>query len=122
VVQTLAESRLPVLPVVDDADRLIGVIDVENVHIASQAPDAAHLIVAADLMRTDVVPLTPEDTLDQAQELFVDNDLLALPVVDDLHRRRPIAMVRRHEIASAYLQYVHGRRTSSPGDSVPPPA
>ena len=122
VVECLAESKLPVVPVVDDAQALVGVIDFENVYIASQEPEAAALIVAADLMRTDVVPLTVGDTLDRAQELFVDNDLLALPVVDDLTRLRPIAMVRRHEIAGVYLQYMHGRRPSSPGDSVPPQA
>jgi CIC family chloride channel protein len=121
VVQRLADANSPVLPFVDGAGALIGVIDVEEVHGASQVVDAELLIVAADLMRGDVVPLTLDDTLDHAQELFVDTDLLALPVVDSLSHRRVIAMVRRYEIAGAYLQYVHGRRMSSAGDSLPPP-
>ena len=116
----LADCGLPAVPVVDEGGKLLGVIDVESVHLAAQAPHAAALIVAADLMRTDVVPLTPDDPLDQAQERFVDNDLLALPVVDDLHSRRVIAMIRRHDIASAYLERVHGRQPSLPGDSLPP--
>ena len=68
-------------------------------------------MLAADLMRSDVRPLTPEDTLDRALELFVENDLLALPVVDDLEGRRVIGLVRRFEIASAYLRHVHGPAT-----------
>jgi CIC family chloride channel protein len=120
IVRRLADAKLPLLPVVDDQQRLVGVIDVENVHVATQETEAAALIVAADLMREDVVPLAMDDSLDRAQELFVDNDLLALPVVDDLERRRVLAVVRRHEIAGAYLQHVHGRRPSLP-DSIPPP-
>jgi chloride channel protein, CIC family len=122
IVKLLAEAKLPILSVVDDKGWLLGVIDVENVHFALQAPDAEPLIVAADLMRSDVVPLALGDTLDRAQELFVDNDLLALPVVDDLVHRRLVAIVRRHEIAGAYLEYVHGRRPSASHDSLPPPA
>jgi CIC family chloride channel protein len=121
VIDRLSESGISALPVVDAEGRLLGVIDVQNAHIASQGAHSATLLIAADLMRADVVPLTPDDTLDQAQELFVDNDLLALPLVDDLKNRRVLAMIRRHDIASAYLQHVHGRQPSIPGDSTPPP-
>ena len=86
----------------------LGVVNVEEVYLASQTPSLSSLIVAADLMRSDVRPLTPEDTLDRAQELFVENDLLTLPIVNDLERRQVIGMVRRFDIASAYLQRLHG--------------
>ena len=69
------------------------------------------LVLAADLMRSDIRPLTPDDTLDRALELFVENDLLALPVVNDLEQRRVIGIVRRFEIASAYLRHIHGPAT-----------
>ena len=55
-------------------------------------------------MRSDVQPLTPEDTLDRALELFVENDLLSLPVVGNLEERRVLGMVSRFEISSAYLR------------------
>ncbi len=42
------------------------------------------------------------------QELFVENDLPALPVVKDRRPREFVGMVRRHDIASAYLRRVHG--------------
>ncbi len=41
-------------------------------------------------------------------ELFVENDLLVLPVVDDLKQRRVVGMVHRHEISGAYLRRVQG--------------
>ena len=108
VIERLSEAPYPILPVVDEGNRLLGVVDVEEVHLASQAPSLTPLVPAADLMRTDVQPLTPEDTLDRAQELFVENDLLTLPIVNDLQRRQVIGMVRRFDIASAYLQRLHG--------------
>ena len=108
VIERLSEAPYPVLPVVDEGNRLLGVVNVEEVYLASQAPSLTPLVLAADLMRSDVQPLTPEDTLDRAQELFVENDLLTLPIVNDLQRRQVIGMVRRFDIASAYLQRLHG--------------
>jgi CBS domain-containing protein len=52
--------------------------------------------------------LTLDDTLDRALELFIENDLLALPVVNDLQQQNVVSMVRRFEIASAYLRHIHG--------------
>jgi len=43
--------------------------------------------------------------------LFVENDLLALPVVDNLEQRTVIGVARRFDIASAYLRHIHGMTT-----------
>jgi CBS-domain-containing membrane protein len=58
------------------------------------------------MMRGDVTPLRPEDRLDQALELFVESDLLALPVVDG--ERRVVGVVKRADVSGAYLRQVHG--------------
>jgi len=58
--------------------------------------------------RRRVRPLTPDDALDRALELFVENDLLVLPVVRVLKQRQVIGMVHRHEIPGAYLRRVQG--------------
>jgi CBS domain-containing protein len=108
VIERLSSVPYPVLPVVDGETRLLGVVNLEEVHLASQASALGPLILAADLMRSDVRPLTPDDTLDRALELFIENDLLALPVVNDLKQRKVIGMVRRFEISSAYLRHIHG--------------
>ena len=113
VVERLNNARHPVLPVVGDGNRLLGMVNLEEVHLAAQAPSLKSLIVAEDLMRSDIQPLTPDDTLDRAQELFVENDLMTLPIVNDLQERQVIGMVRRFEIASAYLRHVHGPAQSS---------
>ena len=61
-------------------------------------------------MRNKIRPLTPDDTLDRALELFVENDLLVLPVVDDLQHCRVMGMVRRFEISGAYVRHLHAPR------------
>jgi CIC family chloride channel protein len=108
VLDQLGAAPHAILPVVDAGSRLLGVVNLEEVHVAFAEPALKPLVCAEDLMRTDVRPLTPDDTLDRALELFVENDLLALPVVDDLKQRRVIGIVHRHEISSAYLRRVQG--------------
>jgi CIC family chloride channel protein len=108
IITMLGETSYPVLPVVDEKERLLGVVNLEEVHLASRAPSLVSLVIAEDLMRSDIRPLTPVDRLDHALELFVENDLLALPIVNDLQERRVLGIVRRFDIASAYLRHVHG--------------
>jgi len=109
VIDQLAGAAYPVLPVVDGDTRLVGVVNLEEVHLVSQSPHLSPLVVAADLMRSDVRPLQPDDQLDRALELFVENDLLALPIVNNLEEMKVIGMARRFDISSAYLLRVHGR-------------
>jgi len=111
VVNRLDAAPYAILPVVDAGKRLLGVVSLEEVHLASVEPALKPLILAEDLMRTDIRPLTADDTLDHALELFVENDLLALPVVDDLRQRHVVGMVRRHEIAAVYVRRVHAPAT-----------
>jgi CIC family chloride channel protein len=114
VLDRLDGSLYTALPVVDLENRLLGVIDLEEAHQAARAGDLGPLVVAEDLMRSDVQPLTPDDTLDRALELFVENDVMALPIVSDLQQRQVLGMIRRQEIASAYLRHVHGTSSEQP--------
>lgn len=110
VIETLASSPYPALPVADNEGRLIGVVSLEEVHLASVSPHLQALIVAADLMRVDVTPLRPDDSLDRALELFVESNLLALPVVSSRADERVIGIVKRVDLSSTYLRHVHGVR------------
>ncbi len=96
------------LPVVDAQDRMLGVVTLQELVLASRSPDLLPLIVATDLMRGVVTPLKPDDRLDRAMELFVENDLLALPVVDGTPEGRLLGIVKRADVSSAYLRHVHG--------------
>ncbi len=109
VLDRFAAVPFPVLPVVDPEKRLQGVVVLDEVHLAARSAIAGTWLLAADLMRTTVEPLTPEDRLDRAMELFAENDLLVLPVVNGHDGRQVIGLVRRSDLAQAYLRQLHGR-------------
>jgi CIC family chloride channel protein len=117
VVARLSGTAYHALPVADPSGRLLGVVSLEEVHLATQLPNLKPLALAADLMRSDVTPLRPDDRLDRALELFVESDLLALPVVDGSAANRVIGVVKRADISSTYLRYVHGAAAGDGTDS-----
>jgi CIC family chloride channel protein len=108
VIEGLGDCSFQALPVTDPAGALLGVVSLEEVYVASQSPHLLSLVVAADMMRSDIVPLRAEDRLDRAVELFVENDVMALPVVDGSPQRRVLGLVRRSDITGTYLRHVHG--------------
>jgi CBS-domain-containing membrane protein len=94
--------------VADVEGHLLGVVTLEEVLLAAQSPHLQSLVVAADLMRGEVTPLRPDDRLDHALELFVESDLLALPVTDQAAAPHVIGIVKRADVSSVYLRYVQG--------------
>jgi CBS-domain-containing membrane protein len=104
-----------VLPVVDDSNCLQGVVVLDEVHLATQAGSSGTWLLAADLMRLGVHALTPDDRLDRAMELFAEQDLLAIPVVDDLKKQRVVGLVRRFDVAHAYLRHLHAQPPAEAG-------
>jgi chloride channel protein, CIC family len=110
VIERLGQTPYSALPVTDEVGHFLGVVSLEQVHLASRLPNLGPLALAADLMRVDVTPLQPGDALDYALELFVENNLQELPVVDGAAERRVIGIVRRSDLSSTYLRHVHGLR------------
>jgi CIC family chloride channel protein len=108
IIDCLASVPYSVVPVVDSRGHLLGVVGLEEVHQASQSPHLRSMVIAADLMRSDVTPLHEEDHLDRALELLVEHDRLALPVVDGSPEQRVIGIAKRSDISGAYLRRVQG--------------
>ena len=108
VIDRLGNTPYTALPVTNEDGHLLGVVSLEQVHLASRLPNLRPIVLAADLMRSDVVPLHPGDPLDYALELFVENNLLELPVVDETPQRRVIGIVKRSDVSRTYLRHVHG--------------
>jgi len=119
VIERLSNSPVQSLPVIDSEGRLVGVVTVEEVLLASQSPHLRALLVAMDLMRT-VVPLLPDDPLDQAMEQFAESDLLALPVVESAASKRVLGIVKRADLSSAYLRHVQGTQPPTMAPKVEP--
>ncbi len=108
VLSQFDDATIAVMPVVDDNQRLIGIVDLEEVYLVSHTPALRPLLLAADLMRTEFTPIVPEDSLERVYESFVESELQALPVVNNLQDKRVLGMVRRTDVASAYLRLLYG--------------
>jgi CIC family chloride channel protein len=115
IIERLSQAAYHGLPVTDEEGRFLGVVSLEEVHLAAQSAPLSGWVVAADLMRTDITPLQPGDQLDRALELFVESDRLALPIVDSTPERRVIGIVRRSDVSGTYLRHVHGMRGRTDG-------
>jgi CIC family chloride channel protein len=108
VIDRLGSTPYTALPVTTADGSLLGVVSLDQVHLASRLPGLNPIVLAADLMRNDVAPLRSGHRLDKALELFVENDLLELPVVDDSPQQRVIGIVKRSDVSSTYLRHVQG--------------
>jgi len=111
VIERLENTPYTILPVTNEEGFLLGVVSLEQVYMAIRLPDRLRpIVLATDLMRTDVIPLRAGDPLDHALELLVENNLLELPVVDESPQQRVIGIVKRADVSSTYLRHVHGMR------------
>jgi CIC family chloride channel protein len=110
VIHRFDTAGLVVLPVVDTDNHLLGVVHLGELFWTSNRREELPWLLAVDLMRSNVKPLTPELTLEEAVELFAENDLPELPVVTTDRERTLLGMVRRTDIAKAYLRRVHAPR------------
>jgi chloride channel protein, CIC family len=118
VVKDFDGTQPLILPVVDDQDALRGMITLDEVHWATLDPSVAPMLVAADLMREDIIPLYRGDTLYRAMELFGRNDQRALPiVVVEQGHEKVVGIIQRSDVQIEYLKRVHGQ---SPGEPTRP--
>jgi CIC family chloride channel protein len=118
VLDRFQQTESAVLPVVDADRNLLGTIHIEEVNVALQGAAARPLLVTADLMRPNDSALQPATGMDEAMEHFVEEDVLALPVTAGAEDHRFVGMVRRADIAQAYLRQLHpkaGESQAAPG-------
>jgi CBS domain-containing protein len=99
-------SRVPIM----DGRTLVGMVsetDVANAmrSVKKHSPQSrqdnnVELLIAMNIMRSDVITTKPESTLREAAKLMVDNDVGALPVVDGYGRL--VGLVTRRDSLKAF--------------------
>lgn len=99
-------SRVPIM----DGQTLVGIVsetDVANAmrSIKKHSPqnrqdNNVELMIAMDIMRTNVITTKPGTTLKEAAKTMIDNNIGALPVTDE--HGHLIGMITRHEIIKAF--------------------
>jgi CIC family chloride channel protein len=96
-----AAPEQEVFPVVDDNERVVGLVNSTSARLlASQGSDASWAL-AADVMMPPVT-LSPSDDLRTASKYFLENSLRELPVVDI--SGRILGFLDERELAAMYLR------------------
>ena len=96
-----AAGRQDVFPVLDPAQRLIGLITLEDLTALAAEPDIEGLVCAADIMRAPVV-LQQHALVSEALDLMIAMGVRELPVVDgDL---RILGLIDEAAIAREYMR------------------
>jgi len=112
-VQLLAQLHVSALPVVDDADRVVGILseaDVLRLHLAEdprahlRRPELPHdgalwLRTVRDVMSADPVVAREGSDVSEVALMLADTGWKSMPVVDDA--RRLIGMVSRSDVIRA---------------------
>ncbi len=81
----MEKGNLHHIPVVDEKDRIVGILTQRDLHLAAQYFKEAPVEVS-EVMHSPVVTISQDELLADAARKMVDHRLGALPVVDGEHR------------------------------------
>jgi len=100
--------------VVDNEDRLLGVITLQDLRKAVHESDALEtLLVAFDLMRPVHHVFRPSDTLDVVMKAFSETYMDELPVVDGAEEERLVGTITKNDVIDAYNREILKRDMAS---------
>lgn len=112
VITLMNNTGLSHVLVKDNRDRLVGVISKEDVlkkiiQLLNETTGKTYnsyvtnSLKAFEVMTSDPIILNPEDSLEYAVELLLQNEFHCLPVVKDEH---PIGIVTQYDLLKGYYQ------------------
>ncbi len=109
----LHEHRVSAFPVVDDDQKVIGVVSEADMLTKEALDDEPGMISgilhrrdqAGDLMTTAVVAVRPDDTVEHAAKLMYDRRVKRLPVTDE--NGRLVGIISRADVLSVFDRTDH---------------
>ncbi|MFJ6479769.1 MULTISPECIES: CBS domain-containing protein [unclassified Streptomyces] len=109
VAKLLAQHDISGLPVVDDEDRVVGVVSESDLLIRQGTPVAPHTeasslaeVTAGEVMSTPAVTVDAEETAADAARLMTRRNVERLPVVDE--EGRLVGIVTRRDLLRLFLR------------------
>ena len=105
----LANEKELYFPVVDQDDKIIGIISFKNIRSILFEDDLHEMILAADLM-TELVTVHPDDSLFSALEKFIQTDYGTLLVVDEKNPDKVLGLLSHEDLISAYNREIVRRK------------
>jgi CBS domain-containing protein len=98
-------ARSDVLAVISEQERFLGIITIEGLRDQTDLQEAKTVVIARDVMRSDLPHLVPDDPLTAAIDAFHGVDVDALPVVSPSDGRF-LGFLGEGDIVSAYRQAI----------------
>jgi len=106
ILDLVTSSRSMYFPVVDEQNRMTGILSFQNIREVLFEEHLTDLVVAKDLITENVITLYPQETLNQALPKYFIKDVEQLPVVLKENERKVIGMLDRKEVMEAYKREV----------------
>ena len=100
--ELMTNSRRSDFPLVDHEGMLTGIISLQDFRKLINQPELEDSMMARDLGTTEVITVTPEDTLDTALRKIGFRNITELPVVAVDDPRRIVGILTHRHIISAY--------------------
>jgi len=102
IVHLLSETSQRYFPVVNDNEELIGIFSTEDIRSYLYDDVIWEIANAADVMKPDVVTVTPEDDLNTAMTKFTELNVDELPIVDASEPSKVVGMLQHKQAIDAY--------------------
>lgn len=102
----LQNSKQYAFPVVDGEGRLAGIVSIQDFQAAVFEEGVLDAVVVGDLMTSEVVTVTPDESLEQALLKIGDENIEYLPVLPADGSRKVLGLVSRRDILSCYNREV----------------
>ncbi len=99
-----AEHHIPDFAVVDTEGRYVGMVTGADIRAALIDREAIPLLLVAELVRSDLPTISPEETLDAALEKFAAHDVASLALIADPRAGRPAGLITRASVMARYQE------------------
>jgi len=107
LVQDILTSSFPHFVVLDEQDRLAGVLTLRDVRALLADPSyTGEGVVAADLMNTSVITVQEDQNMEEAFHLFARHNISFLPVIHNEDEKKVVGCLKKDDLLNAYNQHV----------------
>ncbi|HEY5674256.1 MAG TPA: chloride channel protein [Malonomonas sp.] len=99
-------SHYPHFPVLDDQERLVGILSMRDMKsFLAEVGDLCELVVASEIMTSNVITISPSDNFETAFEIFEGKQISTLPVVSEPERKL-LGILKKNDLLLAYNQKI----------------
>ncbi|MEA2114617.1 MAG: chloride channel protein [Thermodesulfobacteriota bacterium] len=107
LIQDVLTSPFPHFVVLDEQDRLAGVLTLRDVREQLADPEyTGDGVVAADLMKTSVITVGEEQNMEEPFHLFARHNISFMPVVSSADNTKVVGCLKKDDLLNAYNQHV----------------